>query len=286
MRSWQRLTGFQQRYKKGSFMRKKIGFIGVGNMGSAMLKGILSAGLASKDEVIASCRSEQSQKRVSDALGITVTLDNKAAADADVVFIAVKPAQVDEVASQIRETLHEEQLVISVAAGYDLKKLHFALGTDTHIIRTMPNTPAMVGEAMSALCTDMLVTDEEKEKALELFNSFGKAEFVDEKLMDAVTGVSGSSPAFIYMIIEAMADAAVAEGMPRKQAYTFAAQSVLGSAKMVLETGKHPGELKDAVTSPGGTTIAGVAALEKDGMRAAMIDAVRTAAQRSREMSE
>ena len=267
-------------------MRKKIGFIGVGNMGSAMLKGILGAGLASKDEVIASCRSEQSQKRVSDALGITVTLDNKAAADADVVFIAVKPAQLDEVASQIRETVRDGQLVGSVAAGYDRGKLHFALGTDTHIIRTMPNTPAMVGEAMSALCTDRLVTDEEKEKALELFNSFGKAEFVDEKLMDAVTGVSGSSPAFIYMIIEAMADAAVAEGMPRKQAYTFAAQSVLGSAKMVLETGKHPGELKDAVTSPGGTTIAGVAALEKDGMRAAMIDAVRTAAQRSREMSE
>ena len=144
----------------------------------------------------------------------------------------------------------------------------------------------MVGEAMSALCTDEKVTDSEKEEALALFNSFGKAEFVDEKLMDAVTGVSGSSPAFIYMIIEAMADAAVAEGMPRKQAYVFAAQSVLGSAKMVLETGKHPGELKDAVTSPAGTTIEGVAALERDGLRQAMIDAVRTAASKSREMSQ
>ena len=267
-------------------MSKRIGFIGVGNMGSAMLKGILNTESLKSDEVIASCRSEETQKRIARDLMIRVTLDNAEAAQADVVFIAVKPAQVDEVASQIREILHEGQLVISVAAGYDLKKLHLAFGADTHIIRAMPNTPAMVGEAMSALCTDELVTEAEKQTALGYFNCFGKASFVTEKLMDAVTGVSGSSPAFIYMIIEAMADAAVAEGMPRKQAYTFAAQSVLGSAKMVLETGKHPGELKAAVTSPGGTTIAGVAALEKDGVRAAMIDAVRTAAQRSREMSE
>lgn len=265
-------------------MRKKIGFIGIGNMGSAMLKGILGAGLAAKDEVIASCRSESTKQKISDEFGITVTLDNKEAADSDVIFLAVKPAQLGEVAYDIRKNI-KDQLVISVAAGYDLEKLHFALGAETHIIRTMPNTPAMVGEAMSALCTDKLVTEDEQEKALTLFNSFGRAEFVDEKLMDAVTGVSGSSPAFIYMIIEAMADAAVAEGMPRKQAYTFAAQSVLGSAKMVLDTGRHPGELKDAVTSPAGTTIEGVAALENDGMRAAIIDAVRTAAQKSREMS-
>lgn len=267
-------------------MRRKIGFIGIGNMGSAMIKGILSAGLASELEVMASCRSQETQRRASEKLGIVVTLDNAKAADANVVFLAVKPAQLNKVAGEIRETLHEDQLIISIAAGCDLRALHFLFGENNHIIRSMPNTPAMVGEAMSALCTDDKVSPEEKEKALELFNSFGRAEFVDEKLMDAVTGVSGSSPAFIYMIIEAMADAAVAEGMPRRQAYVFAAQSVLGSAKMVLETGKHPGELKDAVTSPAGTTIEGVAALENDGMRAAMIDAVRTAAQKSREMTQ
>lgn len=271
--------------QKGSFMRKKIGFIGAGNMGSAMMKGIIANGLASKDEVIASCRSESTKEKVSAALGIEVTLDNKTSADADVVFLAVKPAQLPDVATEIKQALSDDQLIISVAAGFDLKRLHFILGGDLHIVRAMPNTPAMVGEAMSALCTDSLVSDDEKNKALTLFDSFGKAEFVDESLMDAVTGVSGSSPAFIYMIIEAMADAAVAEGMPRQKAYTFAAQSVLGSAKMVLETGKHPGELKDAVTSPAGTTIEGVAALERDGLRTAMIDAVRTAAQKSREMS-
>lgn len=266
-------------------MQKKIGFIGAGNMGTAMIRGIIGNGLASKDEVIASCHTAETKEKVQDELGIEVTLDNRQAADADIVFLAVKPVVLPEVAREVKPELNENQLIISVAAGFDLKKLHFILGGDLHIIRTMPNTPAMVGEAMSALCTDEKVTEDEKKTALKLFNSFGKAEFVDEKLMDAVTGVSGSSPAFIYMIIEAMADAAVAEGMPRKQAYVFAAQSVLGSAKMVLETGKHPGSLKDAVTSPAGTTIEGVAALERDGLRAAMIDAVRTAAQKSKEMS-
>ncbi|MGN0240235.1 MAG: pyrroline-5-carboxylate reductase [Candidatus Weimeria sp.] len=265
-------------------MRKKIGFIGAGNMGSAMIKGIISNGLASKDEVIASCHTSETKERLSAELGIEMTLDNRAAADADIVFFAVKPAVLPEVAAEVKDSLRAEQLIISVAAGFDMEKLHATIGKDLHIIRTMPNTPAMVGEAMSALCTDDIVTPDERKTALELFESFGRAEFVDEKLMDAVTGVSGSSPAFIYMVIEAMADAAVAEGMPRKQAYIFAAQSVLGSAKMVLETGKHPGELKDAVTSPAGTTIEGVAALERDGLREAMIDAVRTASKKSREM--
>ncbi len=270
--------------RKGKGMGKRIGFIGAGNMGSAMLAGILGAGLARADEVIASVRSEETAGRIRDKYGIEVTHDNRRAAEASIVFLAVKPAQLPGVCDEIRETIGD-QLIISVAAGFDLKKLHAALGQDAHIIRSMPNTPAMAGEAMSALCTDDKVNDQEKTTAVRMFESFGRAELVAEDLMDAVTGVSGSSPAFIYMIIEAMADAAVAEGMPRRQAYVFAAQSVLGSAKMVLDTGKHPGELKDAVTSPAGTTIEGCAALERDGMRAAMIDAVRTAARKSREMS-
>ncbi|MQN00985.1 MAG: pyrroline-5-carboxylate reductase [Lachnospiraceae bacterium] len=267
-------------------MRKKIGFIGAGNMGTAIMKGILKNGLASKDQVIASCHTEETKNRIASELGIEMTLDNCEAANADIVFFAVKPNVLPDVAAEVKHVLTEDQLIISIAAGFDLKKLHFILGGDLHIIRSMPNTPAMVGEAMSALCSDEKSTDDDRKTAIDLFNSFGKAEFVPESLMDAVTGVSGSSPAFIYMVIEAMADAAVAEGMPRKQAYIFAAQSVLGSAKMVLDTGRHPGELKDAVTSPSGTTIEGVAALERDGLRAAMIDAVRTAAQKSRDLSK
>lgn len=263
----------------------KIGFIGAGNMGSAMMGGILNAGLVSQDEMIASCHSDATQKRVTDRLGIRVTLDNCEAADADVVILAVKPYQFDEVLPVIKDGLDNDQLIISIAAGQTLDKLSAALGLDKKIIRVMPNTPALVGEAMSALCVNDNVSDADLEKALEIFRSFGKAAVVPESQMDVVVGVSGSSPAFIYMIIEAMADAAVAEGMKRSDAYVFAAQSVLGSAKMVLETGEHPGRLKDDVCSPGGTTIEGVAALEADGLRAAMIDGVRTAVDKSREMS-
>ena len=154
------------------------------------------------------------------------------------------------------------------------------------LVRAMPNTPALVGEAMSALCCNELVTEEELAEAVSIFNSFGKCEVIKEALMDAVIGVSGSSPAYVYLFIEAMADAAVADGMPRAQAYKFAAQSVLGSAKMVLETGTHPGALKDAVCSPGGTTIEAVAVLEEEGLRNAVIKAQRACVQKSRDMGK
>ena len=264
----------------------KIGFIGAGNMGSAMMEGILCAGLCEKNEMIASCHSHGTKERVEKKLGIRVTLDNREASSAKIVFLAVKPYQLADVVEDIKGSLKEDTLVISVVAGKTLLQLGQMLGSGMHIVRSMPNTPAMVGAAMSAICTNDHVTEEEKEEAKVLFESFGQAEVVREDLMDVVTGVSGSSPAFIYMVIEAMADAAVAEGMQRKAAYKFAAQTVLGSAKMVLETGKHPGELKDAVTSPGGTTIEGVAALEANGLRATMMAGVRAAVQKSRDMSK
>ncbi|MCR5640911.1 MAG: pyrroline-5-carboxylate reductase [Lachnospiraceae bacterium] len=270
----------------------KVGFIGCGNMGSAMIGGILKNGLADKHEMIASCKSEATKERVSKELGITVTLDSKeVAAKADVVFLAIKPYQFDDVLPEINGMLDEDQIVISVAAGKSVSVIETALMSiqvagKLKVVRAMPNTPALVGEAMTAITPNANLEEADLELVKALFESFGQVEVVPESMMDVVTGVSGSSPAFIYMLIEGMADAAVADGMPRAQAYKFAAQSVLGSAKMVLETGTHPGALKDAVCSPGGTTIAGVAALEANGFRNDIIQGVRTSTAKSRDMSK
>ena len=175
--------------------------------------------------------------------------------------------------NEIKDSVKEEQIFISIAPGKTLQWLGEHLGEKTKVIRTMPNTPAMVGEGMTALCVNELVTEKETALAVKLCNTFGKTEVIPEHLMDAVVGVSGSSPAYVFMFLEAMADAAVADGMPRAQAYKFAAQSVLGSAKLMLETGKHPGELKDMVCSPAGTTIQAVRVLEEKGLRSAVIEA-------------
>ena len=177
-------------------------------------------------------------------------------------------------------------MVVSIAAGQTLASITDLFGRQIKLVRSMPNTPALVGEAMSAVTPNEKISPEELQEVMAIFESFGKAEIVPETMMDAVVGVSGSSPAYVYMFIEAMADAAVADGMPRKQAYKFAAQSVLGAAKMVLETGEHPGVLKDAVCSPGGTTIAAVAELEKSGLRSSVIEAQRACVQKSRDMSK
>ncbi len=266
--------------------RYKIGFIGCGNMGSAILSGILSEGVVSPDEVIVSTNRAESAKVLGDKYGIMAVNDNKLAASASTLILAVKPNMFDEVIPEISEAVAEDTLIISVAAGQTISSIEEAFAKPIHLIRSMPNTPALVSEAMSALTANDNVLESEKAYALELFESFGQAEYVPEKLMDAVIGVSGSSPAYVYLFIEALADGAVAEGMPRDKAYKFAAQSVLGSAKMVLETGKHPGELKDAVCSPGGTTIEGVIALEEAGFRQAVIDGERACVRKSREMSK
>ena len=197
------------------------------------------------------------------------------AKSADYVFLAVKPQFCAQVATEIKESLTPNQVLVSVIAGKNLSWLKEHLGEDKKIIRTMPNTPALVGEGITGVCPDALVSQEELQQVLALLRCCGRADVVTEPILDLVGAVSGSSPAFVFMFIEALADGAVAEGMPRKQAYEFAAQAVLGSAKMVLETQKHPGELKDMVCSPGGTTIEGVNTLEKEGMRSAVMDAVR-----------
>lgn len=256
-------------------------------MGSAMANGILSSGLCTADQLIVSAHSQATLDRLSASYGIPVTLDNrKVAKDSDIIILAVKPHMYKNVIKEIRSDVDEEKLVVAIAAGISHSKLDDYFGKPVKIIRAMPNTPAMVLEAMSALSPNKLVTEDELLTVVSVFNSFGKAEIVPESLMDAVTGVSGSSPAYVYLFIEAMADAAVADGMPRTQAYKFAAQSVYGAARMVLETGKHPGELKDAVCSPGGTTIAAVAKLEEEGLRNAVISAQRCCVEKSKKLGK
>lgn len=268
-------------------MDKKIGFIGSGNMGGAMIAGIRKAELVSGDALMASDKTAEGLKRLKDIYGILTTFDNKeAAAFADILFLAVKPYMFSEVIAEIKDSIKEDTIIVSIAAGQTIKSIEEAFGKPIKLVRTMPNTPAMVGEAMSALCPNEQVSEEELSMIKQIFDCFGVAEVVNESLIDAVIGVSGSSPAYVYMFIEAMADAAVLAGMPRKQAYTFAAQAVLGSAKMVLETGMHPGELKDMVCSPGGTTIEAVAELEKHGMRSAIIEAMKACMDKSKEMSQ
>lgn len=268
-------------------LNRTIGFIGCGNMGSAMVSGMISSGLCPADHIIASAHTQKTLDRLFADYGIRVTNDNKQIVqNSDIIFLAIKPYLYKAIIEEIRDFVDETKIVVAIAAGISHSSLNAFFQRPVKIIRAMPNTPAMVLEAMSALTPNERVTEEELECVSSIFESFGKAETVPESLMDAVIGVSGSSPAYVYLMIEAMADAAVADGMPRVQAYKFAAQAVYGAAKMVLETGTHPGALKDAVCSPGGTTIAAVAKLEETGMRNAVISAQRCCVAKSKEMSK
>ena len=250
-------------------------------MASAIMGGIIRKGILPAEDILVSDLFDN----VSEKLGVRFTKDNKETAGvSDVLFLSVKPQIYPAVIAEIRDCLKEGQLIITIAPGKTLAWLREQFGRDLHIVRTMPNTPAMVCEGMTAACPNALVTEEELKTALELLGSFSTVEVVPEHLMDVVTSVSGSSPACVFMLIEAMADAAVSDGMPRKQAYTFAAQAVLGSAKMVLEAGKHPAELKDMVCSPGGTTIEMVRVLEKQGMRSAVFEALKACTEVSRRL--
>lgn len=263
----------------------KIGFIGCGNMGTAMLNGILQSGMLQAGELIASAKSEATRGKIKNELHINLAASNQEAAEfSDIVFLAVKPQYYAQVIAEIKEFVRKEQIFVSIAPGKSLEWLEDLFGRPVKLVRTMPNTPAMVGEGMTAYCANTQVTPEEKAQIARILRCFGKAEEVEETMMDAVTSVSGSSPAYVFMFIEAMADAAVADGMPRAKAYTFAAQAVLGSAKMVLETGMHPGALKDMVCSPGGTTIEAVRVLEDRGMRSSVIEAMKACAKKAGEM--
>jgi pyrroline-5-carboxylate reductase len=266
-------------------MEKKIGFIGCGNMGGAMVQGILDSGKCHRTQVMISTRSRESMEQKKTLYGVEATTDNRAVAGfADILFLAVKPQFYESVIGEIKDTVTEDQLIISMAPGKSLAWLKEQFGKEVKLIRTMPNTPCMVGEGMMGMCVGDNVTEEETALIRELCQGFSQTEVVAENLMDVVTAVSGSSPAYVFLFIEAMADAAVAGGMPRAQAYKFAAQAVLGSAKMVLATGKHPGELKDMVCSPAGTTIQAVRVLEEKGMRSAVMEAMMKCLDISRNM--
>lgn len=268
-------------------MDKTIGFIGCGNMCKAIIGGIVKANIVLPSNIIASGLNEKNLNETAEKYGIRTTTDNnEVAKNSDILVLSVKPNIYPTIIKEIKNQVKDNVIIVTIAAGKSIESTEEAFERKLKVVRVMPNTPALVGEGMAALCTNEEVTKEETEFISNIFNSFGKSEIVSEKLMDVVTSVSGSSPAYVYMFIEAMADAAVLDGMPRSQAYKFAAQAVLGSAKMVLETGIHPGELKDMVCSPGGTTIEAVATLEEKGLRNAVISAMRVCTKKSKEMSK
>ena len=262
-----------------------IGFIGLGNMAKAMIGGMLEKGIVDIERIIGSAETERTAKEAAGKFHIQTTTDNKmVAGNAKIVFLAVKPQLLENVIAEIRDCITDDTLIVSIAAGKTMEEITKMFGREISLVRCMPNTPALVGEGCTGVCRNEKVTGEEFDCVMELLSSFGSASEVPERLMDAVVGVSGSSPAYVFLFIEAMADGAVAAGMPRKQAYEFAAQAVLGSARMVLETGKHPGELKDMVCSPAGTTIEAVRILEEKGFRGIVMDAMEACVRKSRKM--
>ena len=262
-------------FEKRKVGKMKLGFIGTGNMASAIMGGIIKKAIIPAEEIIGADLFAPGRERVQKQFGIHVTDSNKEVVEkAEVIILSVKPQFYESVINEIKDDIKKEQIVITIAPGKTLAWLSEKFGKDVKLVRTMPNTPAMVGEGMTAACPNEHMTEEEIAYVRTLLESFSRVEIVPERLMDVVVSVSGSSPAYVFVMIEAMADAAVSGGMPRAQAYQFAAQAVLGSAKMVLDTGKHPGELKDMVCSPAGTTIEAVRTLEERGFRSAIIEAM------------
>jgi pyrroline-5-carboxylate reductase len=266
---------------------RKLAFLGTGNMAEALLKGLLRKGTAAPGEIVCAEPRAERREEIARQYGVKVTADNReAVAAAELVLLSVKPQIVDAVLAGIAPAVGPGHLVISIAAGVPLAALAARLPGGTRIVRTMPNTPALVGEGATALTRGPNATEADLTLARTLFEAVGLAVVVDEPLLDAVTGLSGSGPAYVFLAIEALADGGVKAGLPRSTALTLAAQTVLGSARLVLESGAHPGQLKDQVTSPAGTTIAGVQALEARGYRAALMEAVEASARRSRELGE
>jgi pyrroline-5-carboxylate reductase len=266
---------------------RNIGFIGAGKMGSALIEGIIKAGILKPENIGASDVYEPFLNELRTKFGIRVSTDNAVIArESDILILAVKPQMLGSVLANLKDYVTSDKLVISIAAGVPLSTYENTLSEGTRVVRVMPNIAATVSEAASGISPGKNATSEDSKTTLEIFSAVGTAVQVPESLMDAVTGLSGSGPAFIFPVIEAMADGAVLEGMDRKSALTLAAQTVLGAAKMMLETGMHPGELKDMVTSPAGTTIQGIYALEKAGVRAAFMNAVIRASERSKELGK
>lgn len=266
-------------------MKKKIGFIGCGNMAKAMIGGIIESNLIEAKDIIASDGYMPSLEEAKAKYSINISQDNKEVVlSSDIVFLAVKPNMYEKVIAEIRTEVDDTTIIVTIAPGKTIKLIGEYFGKEVKVLRTMPNTPALVGAGVTAICPNQNITGEELSILKEIIATFSLVEEIEEKLFDAVVSVSGSSPAYVFMFIEAMADAAVLQGMPRDKAYRFAAQAVMGSAKMLLETGKHPGELKDMVCSPGGTTIEAVSVLENKGFRSAVMEAMKACGDKSSKM--
>ncbi|MEE6449515.1 pyrroline-5-carboxylate reductase [Gottfriedia acidiceleris] len=263
-------------------MNKKIGFIGCGKMAQAMIGGLIDSNVIENHQIYVSARSNETLVKVKDLYNVhTLNSNMDLASQVDYLFLAVKPDLYPTIIEEIKEVVSNNTVIITIAAGITLEGVEKSFGKEVKIVRTMPNTPSLVREGMSALCHNQVVTNEELSEVIEIFNSFGKCELVNEKFMDAIPAVSGSSPAYVYLMIEALADGAVLQGIKRDQAYKLAAQAVLGAAKMVLETELHPGELKDQVCTPGGATIEAIAELEKQGFRSSIISAMERCTEKS-----
>lgn len=263
----------------------KIGIIGLGNMGGAILGGIVEKGIVKKEEIYGYDINDALKNKIKENYGINIALGNEETINnADAVILAVKPQFMADMLEGLKDKWNGNTVIISIAAGKSLEWLEEHVGSDKKIVRCMPNTPALIGEGCTGMCTNGNVNDDDLKLAMKLLESCGKVIDVTEKQMDAVVGISGSSPAYVFMFIEAMADAGVAAGLTRDKAYEFAASAVKGSAALMLETKKHPGELKDMVCSPAGTTIAAVQTLEQGGFRGLVMDAVEACVNRNRQL--
>ena len=265
---------------------KTIGFIGAGNMAEAMIRGLLRGGDFAIAQIAASGPREERMRELRDTYGIYATTDNKVPAASEIVVLSVKPQIMARVLEDVGSTISPDALVISIAAGVPVAAIQARLATGTRVVRAMPNTPALVDAAATAIARGEFARESDLEDAKRIFDAIGTTVILDESLMDAVTGLSGSGPAYVFLILEALSDAGVKVGLSRRTSQLLAAQTVLGSAKLLLETNGHPGMLKDMVTSPGGTAITGLHTLEHGGVRTTLMNAVEAATRRSRELGE
>ena len=280
------MTEAQQKAPARGASDLRWGFIGAGRMAMAMVRGMIRAGVAAPGSIAASDPLESSRRALADEAGVAVSDSNvEVARRSDVLVLAVKPQSMTQALADLQPEVTPEHLVISIAAGVPLATLAAGLGPECRLVRVMPNTPALVGEGAAGYCLGSHARPDDEAVVRACLGAVGRAYRVAEPLLDAVTGLSGSGPAFGYLVIEALSDGGVLAGLPRDVATALAAQTVLGAARMVLETGLHPGALKDQVASPGGTTIAGLHALERGGLRAALMDAVASASRRSAELA-
>ncbi len=266
---------------------KRVGFIGAGRMATALSQGLVTAEFTSADCIVACDVLSAARERFADATGaLVVKLSTDVLANAEIVFLAVKPQQMANILTEIKSHVTTDHLIVSIAAGIPLRMMVEVLGDDRRLVRVMPNTPCLVGESASGFALGGAASDDDGILVQKMLSTVGIAVAVDESLLDAVTGLSGSGPAYVYEFIEALSEAGVCMGLPHEMATKLAVQTVFGAAQMVLQTGEHPVVLKNAVTSPGGTTIAGLRTLEQGGLRNCVIDAVRAATLRSKELGQ